>query len=46
MHMNYNYNAYNIPALVLVTGNTAVNKMAESSTFEGIIFYCNWGRQK
>lgn len=33
-------------ALMLVTSNTVVNKMAESSTFEGIIFYCNWGRQK
>ena len=35
-----------ILALVLFTVNTVVNKMAESSTFEGIIFYCNWGRQK
>ena len=30
-----------ILALVPVSSNTAVNKMAESSTFEGIIFYCN-----
>ena len=33
-------------ALVLVTVNTVVNKMTESSTFEEIIFYCNWGGQK
>lgn len=35
-----------ILALVLVTSDTAVNKMAESSTSEGIMFYCTWGRQK
>ena len=30
-----------ILALVPVSSNTAVNKMAEASTIEGIIFYCN-----